>query len=330
MLPQESGVSDRVAIVVVSYNSHAVLGRCLACIQQQQRPANRVIVVENGARDLDFEKVWSQRGVEFVSLGFNSGFAGGNNFALDLCTECSLVALVNPDAFLAPDWLACMCAEATRNSGAASFASRLMKDSVESVLDGVGDAYHFSGLVWRIGHGKQLPHNTKRVRDVFSACAAAALYRRSALEEVGGFDERYFCYIEDIDLGFRLRLAGGTCVLVWDAMAYHVGSATTGGQDSDFATYHGHRNIEWTYLKNMPTALLLVTFPFHVLMVFLTIIVLTIRGQGRLAIKSKWDAWRCLGGILAARHGIQAARRVSSLTIWAAFDKSLLQRKLVS
>lgn len=319
-------LAARVAVVIVSYNSHAVLGRSLACVLQQTRSAERVIVVENGARNVGFEASWAPRGVEFVSPGYNAGFAAGNNFAFALCADCSLVALVNPDAFLAPDWLAHMLAAASAHPAAASFASRLLKDEVEGEFDGIGDAYHLSGLVWRIAHGKPTAGAPQPTREVFSACAAAAVYRRTAIDAVDGFDERFFCYLEDVDLGFRLRLLGGKCVLVWGAVARHIGSVTTGGQSSDFAAYHGHRNIEWTYFKNVPLPILMATLPVHFLAVLLTIAVLSMRGQAGVVCRAKMDAIRGLGVVLRQRRKIQIERKVSWLDIWRVMDKSLFNK----
>lgn len=321
-----SASATRVAVVIVSYNSHTVLRRSLACVLRQTRPAERVIVVENGARNAAFEASWAPRGVEFISLGYNAGFAAGNNFAFAHCAECSLVALVNPDAFLAPDWLARMYAAAEANPAAASFASRLVKDEVEGELDGTGDAYHLSGLVWRIAHGRPTFAVRQTNLEVFSACAAAALYRREAIDAVGGFDERFFCYLEDVDLGFRLRLSGGSCVLVWDAVARHIGSVTCGGQKSDFATYYGHRNIEWTYFKNVPLPILLATLPAHILVILVTFVVLSARGQSNIAFKAKFDAIRDLGSVLRQRREIQVKRKVSSFEIWRVMDKSVFNR----
>jgi GT2 family glycosyltransferase len=83
------------------------------------------------------------------------------------------------------------------------------------------------------------------------------------LHKAGNFDEDFFCYFEDVDLGFRLRLSGYRCLFVPGAVAQHVGSGTSGGQHSDFATYHGHRNIVWTFVKNMPGVLFWLLLPLH-------------------------------------------------------------------
>lgn len=111
-------------------------------------------------------------------------------------------------------------------------------------LDGIGDVYHLSGLVWRNGYGAALRPDYERGMEIFSACAGAALYRRAALSAIGGFDKGYFCYVEDVDLGFKLRLAGNRAMYVQDAVVRHIGSVSTGGVHSDFAVYYGHRNSE--------------------------------------------------------------------------------------
>ena len=98
------------------------------------------------------------------------------------------------------------------------FASKLISADNPRVLDGAGDNYHVSGLVWRRGHGNTAQGEMNAPREVFAPCAAAALYRRSALIDVGGFDEDFFCYVEDVDLGFRLRLAGHRCLYVPQAV----------------------------------------------------------------------------------------------------------------
>lgn len=82
----------------------------------------------------------------------------------------------------------------------------------------------------------------------FGACAAASVYPREAFDAVGGFDEDFFAYMEDIDLDFRLQLAGYPCLYLPNAFVKHVGSASTAPR-SDFAVYHGHRNLPWVFIK---------------------------------------------------------------------------------
>jgi GT2 family glycosyltransferase len=148
-------------------------------------------------------------------------------------------------------------------------------------------------------------------QEVFSPCAAAAMYRRSAIFEVSGFDEDYFCYVEDIDLGFRMRLAGYRCLYVPSSVAHHVGSGTTGGQHSDFSVYHGHRNVVWTYVKDMPGVLFWAFLPLHMAMNLYILIRFTLRGQGAVMFRSKRDAFLGIPKMWSKRRQIQRNRVAS-------------------
>ena len=125
---------------------------------------------------------------------------------------------------------------------------------------------------------------------------------------------------------FRLRLLGYTARYVPQAVVRHVGSATTGGQRSDFATYHGHRNMVWTFVKNMPTPLLWALLPLHLAANLASLVGLSLRGQGRTAVRAKWHALRGLHRVLHQRQNIQTQRVASSATIWSALNKSMWPR----
>ena len=138
---------------------------------------------------------------------------------------------------------------------------------------------------------------------------------------VGGFDDDYLCYFEDVDLGFRLRLFGHRCLLVPDAVVYHVGAAASGGQNSDFAVYHGHRNLVWTYVKNMPGAIFWPLLPLHIGLNLITIAWFVLRGQGAVILRAKRDALRGIPRMWRKRCEIRKHRVVSGSEIWKALDK---------
>jgi GT2 family glycosyltransferase len=140
-----------------------------------------------------------------------------------------------------------------------------------------------------------------RPREVFSACAAAALYRRDAVLAAGGFDESFFCYFEDVDLGYRLRLAGHRVWHVPRAHARHIGGAST-RPGSDFALYHGHRNLVWSYFRNTPRSLLWRTLPQHLLWNLATVLWFAFRGRGLVMLRSKRDALLGLPRVLRERR----------------------------
>lgn len=296
-----------IALIVVNYNSGELLDRCLAAVYGQMRLPDKVVVIDNASADGSLERAQAKwNGIEVQRMDRNLGFAAANNRGLDACAGCDWVALLNPDAFPEPGWLAALSRAAADLPGAGSFASCLVKDDDPSKLDGMGDAYHVSGLAWRTGHGEARPASDAR-REVFAACAAAAMYRHTALRAAGGFDESYFCYNEDVDLGFRLRLAGLACWYVPDAVVRHVGSAVT-GVHSDFSLFYGHRNLVWTYVKNMPAPLLLRFLWQHLLLNFVTVVVLSARHRSTALIRSKLSALKGLPRALHQRRSIQSAR----------------------
>ena len=309
--------------MIVNWNSFDHLRRCLAALEAQETPFTRIVVIDNGSTDAPNELSFATRpqSLLYIRLPYNAGFAKANNLAFEHLADCEWVALVNPDAFLDRDWLRRMIEASQRHSSCSFFASRLISANQPSILDGLGDVYHASGLVWRDKHGHPLQDVAEA--EVFSPCAAAAFYRREALLAVGGFDEDFFCYVEDVDLGFRLRLAGHRCMLVPGAGAQHVGSATTGGRHSDFAIYHGHRNLVWAYVKNMPGWLFWVCLPLHIAMNLAVTGMFIVQGHGRVILKAKRDALMGLPKMWRKRRQIQKTRVASVGEVWRQLDKRM-------
>lgn len=321
-----------VGLVVVTYDSAAMMPRLVDAIAGQTRRPDRVIVVDNASRDgtADVARqafASTTLAAEIVALDRNTGFAAANNLAVARLDGCDAVALLNPDAFPEPAWLERLEAAVARHPDAASLASRLMRDGHPGVLDGAGDVVHASGIVWRHGHGRALVDVPEALveREVFAACAAAAWYRRQAWIAAGGFDERFFCYVEDVDLGFRLRLTGASCWYVPDAVVSHVGSAVT-GVDSPFAIYHGHRNLTWMFAKDMPASLLWRSLPAHVGATLAGLPWFAARGRLGSYLRAKRDA---LAGLPAMWRSRDAVRRASP-EARAAIARLLDRRSLAS
>lgn len=324
--------ADPVTVIIVVHGGEHV-GRCLGSLAAQSLLPDRIILLDTASPDDAVAA--SRRAIaadprlagraEVRPLGANLGFAAACNIGLALA-DTPLVALLNPDAFAEPEWLARLVAAAAAHPAAAAFGSRQMLAEQPDVLDGLGDCYHLAGLAWRGGHGRRLRPADLEGREIFSACAAAALYRRDAVLGVGGFDEVFFCYMEDVDLGFRLRLAGHTARSVPDAVVHHVGAASSRGDGGRTAAYFGHRNRIWTHVANMPAPLLAASLPLHVFLTILAGVVLTARGHGGEFVRATAAA---IGGLPAAwrkRRRVQASRVASTAAIWRMLDKSLWRR----
>jgi GT2 family glycosyltransferase len=298
-----------VAVIVVDWNSGDLLDRCLSALARQTVQPRRVIVVDNAsASETRLRVRMDGSRLELVRLSENLGFAAGNNRGIALASDAEWIALLNPDAFPEPDWLENLLAAAAAHTEYSSFASRQVMAGDPTLLDGTGDSYAVSGLAWRRDYGRRAAGRREKQEEVFGPCAAAALYRRSALNEAGGFDEHFFCYFEDVDLAFRLRLAGRRCLYVPEAVVHHIGSGISGHR-SDFSVYHGHRNLVWTFCKNMPAPLLARYWPHHLAVNGLSVIHFTRQGRGRVILKAKRDALRGMPRVLRQRRAIQAGRR---------------------
>ena len=276
-----------VAIVVVNYQSDELLLQCLDKLACQTTKPDLITVVDNHDEEHDLSQVTERFPlVRIVSAGSNIGFAAAANLGISHSDDMEYVALLNPDAFPDASWLAALLQGAEENPDCGSYSSLMVMADDPETLDGGGDALHFSGVPWRVGHGSKKAGFSPEQAGTFSACAGAALYQTKALREAGGFDESYFIYVEDVDLGFRLQLLGYPCCFVPDAVVYHIGSAIS-GYKSDFSLYFGHRNLVWSYFKNMPWQLLLVTLPFHIAMNLVTLVIYALRGRGGVILKSK-------------------------------------------
>jgi len=326
--------ADSVAVIIVNHNSGDCLSRCLSCLAAQQQVPTRIVVIDNASEDgsLAAARQLAEQDdrlaprIEFHPAGENLGFAAANNRAVALC-DTEFVALLNPDAFPEPGWLAALVAAARQHPDAAAFGSRQMLDGTGDLLDGIGDVYHISGLSWRAGHGCRLTAADLQDGEIFSPCAAAALYRRAAFNEVGGFDEDFFCYFEDVDLGFRLRLAGYVARYVSTAVVSHVGGVSSWWQNNDFAVFHGHRNLVWCFVKNMPQTLFFISLPAHLLQtIFISAFSVT-RGQFRTIVKAKWQAVAGLRTCWHKRKRVQADKRAPTSAIWRMLDTSLSRRR---
>ena len=142
-----------------------------------------------------------------------------------------------------------------------SVQAKMLQYDNKELIDDVGDEYNL--LAWTKKTGENHDSNEYcEVKEIFSACAGAAMYRKSLLAEIGMFDDNYFAYMEDVDLAIRSRINGYTNLLCPDAIVYHIGSATSGSRHNDFKVRLAARNNVWTVYKNQPIPMKIVNFIF--------------------------------------------------------------------
>lgn len=302
-------------VIVVAHNSARWLARMCAALAAQSERRFRLVVVDNASREEERPRQGDlPAGARLIPSARNLGFAAANNLAAQDADTPYLVFL-NPDAFPEPGWLAALIETAARFPDAAAIGSTQWRADAPGVLDGAGDVMHASGLAYRARYGRR--GAPPPLGESFSACAAAMLVRREAFAGVGGFDARYFCYFEDVDLGFRLRLAGWRVLQSPDAIVAHVGGGV-GGARSRFADFHGARNRVWTFFKCMPGPLLWPLAPVHLLASAIVVSVAALTGRGFAAWRGFLAGLSGLGPILQTRREVQRARRASWRDVAAA------------
>jgi GT2 family glycosyltransferase len=215
------------SVVIPNWNGRRWLPGCLASVGRQDLRPAEVIVVDNGSGDgsLGFLRA-EHPGVRVISFATNTGFGHAAN-AGTFAARSELVALVNTDVVLASDWLSRMSHPLRADRGIASVACKMLSLHDPTRVYDAGDVLRRDGACEQRGRFGRDDGRWDAPGEVFGACAGAALYRRAALLEVGGFDERYFAYLEDVDLALRLRLAGWRCAYE-PAVAFHAGEGTSG------------------------------------------------------------------------------------------------------
>ena len=302
----EAGTGPRVTVAIVAYQSGDFLQPCVDALAAQSFADFEAVIVDNDSTDGSIEALrLPDARFRVRRMGRNLGFAGGNNVAARE-SRAPWFATLNPDTRVDPGWLEALMAATVRWPQAASFGSTQVSLDDPDTLDGVGDVWHAAGVAWRARLGRPVSE-TPPESEVFAPCGAAALYRRDLFVDHGGFDERFFCYCEDLDLAYRLRLLGWTAVQVADAVVRHAGSGIS-GRTSEFTLFHGHRNRVWTYLKNTPGVWVWLLLPYH--LAYDLAMTWSSRKVGRLGVvaRAHWAAFVGAGPILRSRREVQRAR----------------------
>ena len=290
-----------VTVIIVAYNSGDYLQPCLEALAVQTFQDFEVVIADNASSDgaVAALRLPDSR-FRVRDMGGNLGFAEANNRVAAQSTAEFLV-LLNADTVAEPGWLEALVIAARAHPEAASFGSIQIRMDDREIFDGVGDVWHVAGIAWRALEGQ--PRRPISDAEIMGPCAAGALYRRNDFQAIGGFDERFFCYCEDIDLALRLQLSGRTSRRVAGAVLLHAGSGTT-GRISEFTLYHGHRNRIWTFLKNTPGLWLWLFLLYHVAAnLWLIWRYRTEAGVSQILERAYADAWRGRRPFLAERRG---------------------------
>jgi GT2 family glycosyltransferase len=246
-----------VSAIVVNWNGGEMLGECLASLFGQTYPALEVILVDNGSSDGSWtgaKALWGER-LRLWRNERNQGFAQGNNQGIREARG-EWVFLLNNDAVADSQAIADLVRFAAGRPEVGMLACRVMRRDAPSFFDSAGLLVYPDGICRSRGWEEKDLGQYDRAEEVLAPNGCAAAYRRGMLDEVGLFDEAYFAYLEDLDLGMRGQLAGWRCWYVPTAVVQHRKSGTYANY-SKFKAYHVERNRIWNAVKLLPPVLLL-------------------------------------------------------------------------
>ncbi len=315
--------SSRVAVVVLNYKGMDDTIKCIASLSEQTYKNFTIVAVENGSHDGSveaFKKLEKQYGEKLVTLynDKNLGFDGGVNTGIRwaIVNKYDYVALFNNDATADPKWLESLVIAAHEQQSGITTGLLLHGDG--KTIDSTGELYSKWGLPFprnRNDDVSQAPDSGP----VLSGSGGASLFSVPMLEEIGLFDEDFFAYYEDNDIGLRAQLADWKVYYTKEAVAYHNQGSTANRMPSGFAVYQTFKNLPLVYIKNVPTGLLLPIgirfYPAYWLMFANAIR----RGNGGAALRGALMSIVLGCKKLPERWRIQRAKKVST-----AYIKSIL------
>lgn len=288
---QESGGEVRSTIIIPNYNGIEYIENCLKSLEAE--PA-RVIVVDNGSTDGSRELVEEKfPSVKVIALEDNQGFCKAVNLGIAE-SRTTYVILLNNDTVVRRGFVRALEEPLQQDKRIFSGAAQMINLKKPHLIDDAGDYY--CALGWAFAAGKDKDREAyQRQRDIFASCGGACIYRRAILSRIGLLDENHFAYLEDMDIGYRARIAGYRNLYIPRAQVYHAGSASSGSRHNAFKVDLSARNNIYLIYKNMPCLQIVLNMPFLLVGYFVKTFFFIRKGLGGVYVKGLLKGFRlCL------------------------------------
>jgi len=302
-----------ISVIIVNYNGKKFLSDCLNSIFHQTYFPFEVIMVDNASHDGSFEYVQQNfPEVRMFSQSTNLGFAGGTNAGIRVA-KGEFIFTLNNDTIADSHMLEEIVRPMQLDSRVGVCGSKILLP--DGRINSTAICISRSGAAWDRGMGEPDQGQYDMPEEVFGACAGAALYRRSMLEEIGLFDEDFFLFMEDVDLAFRARLSGWKCMYVPPARVIHVHGGTT-EPGSDISMYYVNRNLLWYAVKNFPSRALIMFIPWIIGRNIAVIPYYFLKRKGKAIIKAKVDSVKGLPKMINKRQSIKKSISDGAIEKW--------------
>jgi len=321
--------SPLISIVVLNWNGYPVLENCLRSLYNQTYRPLEIIVVDNASTDgsVDFLKQKFQD-VNLIINEKNLGFGAGNNIGI-LASRGKYIMMLNNDTRLDPKCVEELKRSLEKDKNYGACASKIFLASKPDVIDGAGIVVCPDGLSF--GRGRlEKKDQYEEEEEIFFASDCACLYRREMLEDIGLYDEDFFAYADETDMGWRAQLAGWRCIYSPKAIVYHHHSTSSGGRVSAFKAFLVERNRIWVAVKNFPISLILLG-QFYTFWRYAFQAYGALRGKGaagrftsdfskvelvKILLKVYFSVWKKLPLMLKKRRIIQQKKRITNREVY--------------
>ena len=253
----------KVSVVTPNYNGEKFLKTFFKSLNNDSDLIGEVIIVDNGSTDKSREYIRNTSfdfPVILIENSENLGFAPAVNQGV-LKARFEYIFSLNNDTEVKPGSVRALVDLISSDDNIFSVQAKMLQYNNKQLIDDAGDEYNL--LAWTKKTGENHDSNEySEVCEIFSACAGAAMYKKSLLSEIGMFDDNFFAYMEDVDLAIRSKINGYRNLLCPDAVVYHIGSATSGSRYNEFKVRLAARNNVWVVYKNFPIPLKIINFIF--------------------------------------------------------------------
>ncbi|MBP2027133.1 GT2 family glycosyltransferase [Acetoanaerobium pronyense] len=282
-----------VSIVIPNYNGKHFLEKCLDSIENQSYKDIETIIIDNASDDgsVDFLRDRYPK-VKLTIMDTNTGFSGAVNEGIK-SSRGEFVFLLNNDTEIDESCVENLVNAINKDNKIFSVNAKMIQFNNRDLLDDAGDEYNSFGWAFKRGFNQNIGTN-KVPRRVFSCCAGASLYRKEVFNHIGYFDELFFAYLEDVDIGFRANCYGYKNYFCPDAIVYHIISGTTGNKKTEFKTKLSARNNVYLLYKNLPLLLILINLPFLIIGALIKSVFFSKHGLGKNYLKESMYALKDL------------------------------------
>lgn len=297
---------DKITVVIPNYNGIRFLKECLDALLAQEAgtPKYGVLVVDNGSGDGSLELLRDKYPeVRVEALPENTGFCHAVNLGIRRA-ETEYVILLNNDTKVRPGFVKNLFQAIERRERAFSVGARMLMWDRPELLDDAGDRYCALGWAYARGKGRPVEAYDRPCR-IFSACAGAAIYRRSVFDRIGWFDEEHFAYLEDLDIGYRARIFGYENYYEPSAEVVHYGSAVSGSRYNEWKTGLAAANSVYVIGKNMPALQWIWNLPFLIPGFIIKYLFFCRKGLGKIYLQGLKKGFRKLHSPAGKSHVIR-------------------------